>query len=261
MFAIIALTFSCMKVITAAQSYKGKTFKLKFHQWLAFSIGWAGMRAELFEKLGSKRLPNAWPMIRFGVSRIIVGFVLILMARKFALLGLNYYLLNSMLLVGLSLILHFGLLSISAGMWQLQGVNTYYLFNKPTISTSLTEFWGKRWNIAFSEMTAIAIFRPLISTIGSYAALIAAFLFSGLLHEIALSLPVNSGYGLPSLYFIIQSIVVLFEKIIKKRYIRFLNNRIIARLWVLFWLIAPIPLLFYTQFIKQVIWPLVFLYK
>ena len=106
----------------------------------------------------------------------------------------------------------FWLVSISAGMWRLSGVNTYLLFKQPAKALSLTEFWSKRWNIAFSEMTSVAIFRPLKNKVGSAAALMTAFIFSGLLHEIALSVPVNSGYGLPTLYFIIQGSIVLLEK-------------------------------------------------
>jgi hypothetical protein len=38
--------------------------------------------------------------------------------------------------------------------------------------------------------------------------------------------------------------------------ITFLKNRIIARAWVFFWLVIPMPLLFHEQFIKQIVWPL-----
>src|SRR5690606_37647104 len=97
-----------------------------------------------------------------------------------------------------------GLLSISAGMWRLSGVNTDHLFKTPVKAKSLTEFWSKRWNLAFSEMTSVAVFRPLKGKVGNTAALMTAFVFSGLLHELAISVPVNSGYGLPLLYFVIQ---------------------------------------------------------
>jgi hypothetical protein len=260
MLALIVITFTCMKVIAAANDYKNKPLGLTFVQWSAFAIGWMGMRAQPFEKLGGAPLPNAWSMIRFGISRVIGGLVLILVAHQVVLLHLaptlSYIIITALLLIGLSLILHFGLLSISAGTWRLSGVNTYYLFKSPAKATSLTEFWSKRWNIAFSEMTSIAIFRPLVNKTGAAAALILAFAFSGLLHEIALSVPVNSGYGLPTLYFIIQSGLVLFEKVMTSRRISFLSNKIIARVWTLFWVIVPMPLLFHTQFIKQVVWPL-----
>jgi len=260
MLGLIVTTFTCMKVIAAVNDYKDKVFGLTFIQWSAFAIGWMGMRAQPFEKLGSPPLPNAWPMIRFGLSRVIAGLILVFAAHQVVLLHLsptlNYVAVTALLLIGLSLILHFGLLSISAGMWRLSGVNTYYLFKSPAKATSLNEFWSKRWNIAFSEMTSIAIFRPLINKTGPAVALMLAFAFSGLLHEVALSVPVNSGYGLPTLYFIIQGGLVLFEKVMISRRIMFLKNTAIAHIWTLFWVIVPMPLLFHTQFIKQVVWPL-----
>ena len=260
MLGLIVTTFTCMKVIAAANDYKDKPLGLTFIQWSAFAIGWMGMRAQPFEKLGSAPLPNAWPMIKFGISRFIAGLVLIVTSHQVALLhlgpALNYITVTALLLIGFSLILHFGLLSISAGIWRLSGVNTYYLFKSPAKATSLTEFWSKRWNIAFSEMTSIAIFRPLINKTGAAIALMLSFGFSGLLHEVALSVPVNSGYGLPTLYFIIQGGLVLFEKAMTSHKIMFLKNNAIAHIWTLFWVIVPMPLLFHTQFIKQVVWPL-----
>ena len=260
MLGLIVTTFTCMKVIAAANDYKDKPLGLTFIQWSAFAIGWMGMRAQPFEKLGSAPLPNAWPMIKFGISRFIAGLVLIVTAHQVALLhlgpALNYITVTALLLIGFSLILHFGLLSISAGMWRLSGVNTYYLFKSPAKATSLNEFWSKRWNIAFSEMTSVAIFRPLKNKIGPVAALMLAFMFSGLLHELALSVPVNAGYGLPMIYFVIQGSVVLFEKLLISRRIKFLQNRIVASTWVFFWLVIPMPLLFHAEFIKQIVWPL-----
>ncbi|HEX8024039.1 hypothetical protein, partial [Mucilaginibacter sp.] len=170
MLGIIATTFTGMKVITATVDYSGKKTKPKFMPWLAFAAGWAGMRAQPFETLGQPALPHAWTMIRFGISRVIGGLLLIVLAHGIVGLhfdtGLAYLLVSPLLLVALSLILHFGLLSIGAGQWRLMGVNTYYLFRQPAKAMSLTEFWGKRWNLAFIEMTTIAIFRPLRDKIG-----------------------------------------------------------------------------------------------
>lgn len=260
MLGIIATTFTCMKVITATVDYNGKKTKLKFISWLAFAAGWAGMRAQPFESLGQKALPNAWAMIRFGISRVMAGLLIIALAHGIVALfpntGLTYFLVSPILLIALSLILHFGLLSIGAGQWRLMGVNTYYLFRQPAKAMSLTEFWGKRWNLAFIEMTSVAIFRPLRGKIGKAGALAVAFLFSGLLHELALSVPVNSGYGLPMLYFVIQGVVLLVEKYLMSNNAAFLKHPVMARLWVLFWLVVPMPLLFHAQFIKLVVWPL-----
>jgi hypothetical protein len=261
MLAIIATTFTAMKVIAVTESYKDKKLKLSFKHWFVFAAGWAGMRAQPFETFGQAALPNAWPMIRMGISRILAGLIIIFLGHQLLLLNINrelvYIMVSGCYLIGLSLILHFGLLSISAGMWRFSGVNTYLLFRQPAKAMSLTEFWSKRWNIAFSEMTSVAIFRPLKHKIGPAAALMLSFIFSGLLHELALSLPVNSGYGLPLLYFIIQGVMVLLEKALISHNIKFLQNKIMARIWVFFWLVVPMPLLFHPQFIKQIVWPLV----
>ncbi len=267
MLALIATTFTGMKVISVTESYKSKLLTLTFIQWAVFAIGWAGMRAEPFEKLGSTPLPGGWGMIRFGISRVVLGALFIWLARCIARLpiqdGVGFEIqtlsLTAFLLIGLSLILHFGLLSISAGTWRLKSVNTYYLFKKPATSLSLTEFWSKRWNIAFSEMTSIAIFRPIKTKIGAAIALMAAFIFSGILHEIALSLPVYSGYGLPTLYFVIQGLIVLFEKFLITKRVTFLQNKPIARIWVFFWLVVPIPLLLHMSFLTKVIYPILWI--
>ena len=260
MLAIIATTFTGMKAIAAVQAYKDKPLTLKFKQWVVFSSGWAGMRPQPFETLGAPALPNAWPMIRFGISRIVVGAILILFAHWLVALHmsvtLTHIIVSVILLIGFSLILHFGLLGVSAGMWRLSGVNTYVLFRQPAKAKSLTEFWSKRWNIAFSEMTSVALFRPLKNKTGSAAALMIAFMFSGLLHELALSLPVNTGYGLPMLYFIIQGMLVLFERWMTIRQPKFLNNKLLATAWVLFWVVVPAPLLFHAAFIHEIVWPL-----
>ncbi len=260
MLVLIATTFTCMKVISVAGEFKQKELTLTFTQWLAFAVGWVGMRAKPFETLGNNALPYAWPMIGFGISRIAGGATLILAAHYITSLPeypvLTYIVVSITLLIGFSLILHFGLLGISAGIWRLSGANTYVLFRQPAKATSINEFWSKRWNLAFSEMTSITIYRPLKNKYGSAIALVVAFMFSGLLHEVAISLPVHSGYGLPMLYFLIQALLVLLEKVLQKNKAAFLQHRLWSRAWVLLGLVVPMPLLFHEQFIKQIVWPL-----
>lgn len=260
MLGLIVTTFTAMKVIAVTATYFGKPLLLTFKQWLTFAVGWAGMRAQPFEKLGNTKAAGAGKMMLFGFSRIVFGSVFIVIA-QFLHDSLPQSLVsdlgcNALLLIGCSLILHFGLLGISAGVWRLRGVPTLLLFNEPARALSLTEFWSKRWNLAFSEMTAIAVYRPLKRKIGQGPALLAAFLFSGLLHELALSVPVNSGYGLPTTYFLLHGCLVILEKKMTDGGIAFLKNRITAKVWLFFWLVAPAPLLFHDAFIKQVLWPL-----
>ncbi len=159
------------------------------------------------------------------------------------------------LLPGLSLILHFGIFNIVAGIWRSIGVNVHPLFRAPLQSQSLTEFWGRRWNLAFSEMTTLAVYRPLAASVGTRPALVASFIFSGLLHELAISLPVRAGFGLPLLYFAVHGGLTLIERELTRRGRPLCGW--VGRAWTLFWLILPLPILFHQPFLRGIVWPLI----
>jgi alginate O-acetyltransferase complex protein AlgI len=150
--------------------------------------------------------------------------------------------------------LHFGVLNISAGILRRLGINVTSLFKDPIRSRSLNEFWSKRWNLAFVELTTIAVLRPVKSIYGPGVAFWVSFVFSGLLHELAISLPVKSGFGKPFAYFIIQAILIMT---IDSFLIKKLKNHFIRTLAILTCLFLPIFLLFHKQFILQIILPLV----
>ncbi len=75
---------------------------------------------------------------------------------------------------------------------------------EPWRSTSLADFWGRRWNLAFRDLAYAWVFLPLHRPLGPTPAAAAVFAFSGILHEVALSAPAGAGFGLPTLYFAIQ---------------------------------------------------------
>ncbi|MGY3214206.1 MBOAT family protein [Mucilaginibacter sp. HD30] len=257
MLAIIITTFTAMKMVVVAESYRNKPFKLSFFQWLAFTAGWAGMQPKAFETVFSKNLPGGGLLINQGVIRILIGLLLITLAHLTTdLAGNTQIITNGLLLVGLSLILHFGILTVSAGLWRFFGADTYLLFRQPAKSNSLAEFWGRRWNLAFIEMLSIAVLRPFKTKIGNTTAVLVSFLLSGLLHEIAITLPVNAGFGGPTIYFIIQGIAVVAEKKMEEQNIALSKNKLLAKLWLLFWLIVPIRFLFPDAFIEQIVRPL-----
>jgi len=260
MMDIILVMFIGMKIISITESKKQNDFTITFSQWLSFSFGWAGMKAEIFKTLGQKSLPGWKEMVLSGISRLIIGLLLVFIAKYIYSLevksSLNALIITILLLVGFSLFLHFGLLAISAGLWRYFGVNTYYLFNAPIKSSGLNTFWSRRWNLAFSEMTSMAVYRPLREKIDSRAAIFIAFLFSGLLHEAAISLPVNKGFGLPLLYFGIQGAVLILEQFLAKMKIHFFKEGFVGKIWMWFWIIAPAPILFHIHFIREIVWPL-----
>jgi len=260
MLCIILVTLFGMKTVVSVEYYRGRESRLNFIQWISFVTGWFGMRPNLFETLGTKSLQGGDELVKFGVKRIVAGAGLIILS------GYIYtnlpevffqILSTAFALIGLSLILHFGILNVSAGFWRSQGADTRTLFKEPMRSVSLAEFWGKRWNLAFSEMTAIALYRPLKPRIGEKGATVIAFVFSGLLHEVAISVPVKAGYGLPLLYFFIQGILIITERKLESNGILNKDNKVMARCWVFLCLILPFPVLFHVWFLKGIIWPLI----
>jgi D-alanyl-lipoteichoic acid acyltransferase DltB (MBOAT superfamily) len=161
------------------------------------------------------------------------------------------------LLPGLSLVVHFGLFELLAGLWRFLGADCHQLFRAPLRSTSLEEFWGRRWNLAFSEMTALVVFRPLNEIVGRQWAMAAALLFSGCLHELAISVPVRAGYGLPSLYFALHAAAMQIESVLSRRGHPVDSIPWLGRLWTLAWLVLPLPILFHLPFLRGCVWPLI----
>ncbi|MGN6648271.1 MAG: wax synthase family protein [Cytophaga sp.] len=255
MIAIASLQLLSMKVIVMVESYRSNN-GLNVLQWLVFSLGWFGMRPQLFEAFPSKPLNGVMPFIWKGFSRIIIGIILLMLSVYLQKQYSSVYFFNQLvMLVGLSFILHFGILNLSTASWRFSGVDVKELFRSPYKATSLKEFWGKRWNMAFSEMTAIAVYKPLKFYYGISAAMIASFLVSGLLHEIAISFPVKTGYGLPFLYFVLHGFAMYAED--KSAAVkRITAHSVFSHVWVFAWLMLPMPLLFHHTFIVEVAQPL-----
>jgi hypothetical protein len=80
------------------------------------------------------------------------------------------------------------------------------------LSRSLGEFWGKRWNLGFRQLSYDFIFQPLHRGLGVAGATLLVFLFSGLIHESVISFPARGGYGLPTGYFLLQGLGVILER-------------------------------------------------
>jgi D-alanyl-lipoteichoic acid acyltransferase DltB (MBOAT superfamily) len=112
----------------------------------------------------------------------------------------------------LLLFLHFGTFQLFALIWQSAGVNAKPIMRAPLASMSLGEFWGRRWNTGFRELTHGLVFMPTRRRLGPARAAIAAFLVSGLVHDFVISFPARGGYGPPTAYFLLQGIGMIFER-------------------------------------------------
>lgn len=158
-------------------------------------------------------------------------------------------------LLALILLLHFGSFELIALGWQTAGVNAAAIMQQPIQSRSLSEFWGKRWNLGFRQLSHEFVFQPLHGVIGSQWAMLLVFLLSGLIHESVISLPARGGYGLPTGYFLIQGAGVLLER---SRIGKLLRLRGGFRGWAFMALLTAGPAfwLFHPPFVLRVALPL-----
>jgi Membrane bound O-acyl transferase family len=249
-----ALLFGLKGVVAVADRAAGNR-PLGAAAWLGFAAAWPGMRPRLFARWRGWPLPGAAALLGRGLAYVAAGAALVAAARIAVAAGASRLAGTLLILPGLSLLLHFGLFNVLAGGWRLAGVDARPLFRAPLASTSLVEFWGRRWNLAFSEMMALIVYRPLAPRLGRPGAKLAVFLASGVLHELAISLPVRAGFGLPLAYFALHGLAVTIEG-------RWGPARRGGRggwaghLWTLAWLALPLPLLFHPPFLAGVVWPL-----
>jgi hypothetical protein len=141
--------------------------------------------------------------------------------------------------------LHFGVSGILTSLLRLSGRPVNPLFDRPFASRTLSEFWTKRWNLAFVEMDRRLFLPGLIRILGLRRAVFGVFLISGLLHEMAISYPAGAGWGGPLAYFALQCLGLAIER----------KHKIKSRPWTLLWVLAPLPLLFHTPFREVLVAP------
>ena len=250
MLAIVSALFLGMKaVVLAAARAEGRP-PLRRSRLLLFAV-WFGMNPAPFTRDRARaRAPERGPdrgpdrgtvraLLWRGLRNVAAGAVLVCVARA---IGATWA--APLLMVGLSLGVHFGLLTWLATGLRARGLPVPVLFDAPFRARTLAEFWARRWNRGFAEMTALCIQRPLQRRFGRATALLGAFLASGLLHELAISLPVRAGYGGPSCYFALHGVLTVWR-----------GDRP-GRAFVLAAVVLPLPLVFHPWFVRGVVVPL-----
>lgn len=224
---------------------------------LAYLLAWPGMDAAAF--LDARLRPHDPPSERFialtiATINILLGGVL-LVAVTPMLAPASALAAGWAVMIGLALMLHFGLFAWLAQLWRGAGVDATPLMAAPPAATSLADFWGRRWNRAFRVLAFDYVFAPLRRRLGPRAALIVAFLFSGLLHDLVISVPARGGYGLATLYFLAQGGGMLFERSRLGRAIG-LGRGLPGRLFAIVMVTAPMFGLFHPWFVGRVIMPM-----
>ena len=220
---------------------------------IAYLVAWPGMDAEAFLDV-RQRVPrpasSTWLRPSFET---ILGVILLWIVPRS--LPQEQPLLRGWIgMFGMILILHFGAFHLVALLWQSLGIKAEPIMSAPLRSRSLGDFWGKRWNLGFRQLAHELIFRPLHRKLGADAAGLLVFMISGLIHDLVISLPARGGYGLPTLYFLLQGTGITVER---SRFGKCLGLGHGIRGWffMMVFLTAPVYWLFHPWFVLRVILP------
>lgn len=246
MVVLVVVLLHSMKAVVAHEARLEGMRRMRLCEWLAFAAVWTGMQPREFT---GGRARGTRPRPGRAVAFLGAGALVFALARALFAAGLE---LAAGLLVMAAFVsaMHFGLVPVLAALLRRLGFGAGPQFHAPWRARSLREFWARRWNVGYSVMTALAIRRPLARVLGPRRAELLAFAASGLLHEVAISLPVGRGYGLPTLYFVLHGLAMRFERGPARR------GREPGRVWVWAWVLLPAPVLFHAPFLRGVCVPL-----
>lgn len=237
MVVLCIVLLAGMKWIVYREWCVQKNRSLSWCRWWIFSALWFGMDPGSF---AGKRRRFEWR------SHAIIGASCILAGTVLWYCGYYFQISNVVLLfIPMSMVVHFGVLRLLTAFWRMQGFPVRILFRNPLRMCGFRDFWGKRWNLAYSEMMARTVKRPLTPILGEKGSVFVVFLISGLLHELAITVPVQGGYGLPTLIFVVHGILAVFEK----------KNSILSAVVCAVLLIVGLPYLFNEKFQTEVILP------
>ncbi len=246
-----AIFFGC-KWLTLRRSWAGRARPSRFHAF-AYLLLWPGMEANPFLSRISLHPPSLQSWV--GATAKTVAGAGLLWFVAVASRSLHPLLIGWLGMAGVVLLLHFGLFHLLALFWRTQGRDVKPLMRAPLLATSLADFWGQRWNTAFNTLAHNLVFRTLARRTGVGWATLGVFLISGLIHDLVISVPARGGYGLPTAYFLLQGMAVLFER---SRAGRALCLGRGARGWLFTFLVTAAPAfwLFHPDFIHHVILPM-----
>jgi hypothetical protein len=221
---------------------------------LAWIVTWPGLDASAFFQTRVVEISAKWEWL-FATAKFCFGGAMLLEIAP-AMKVYSDLASGWTALIGIVFLLHFGTFHLAALVWRSCGRDVKPIINSPILATSVAEFWSQRWNLAFRDYASPFLFVPLVRRTNSAVGVLAGYTFSGLVHELAISAPSRGGYGLPTLYFAIQGVVMLIERMADKRGIR-LTRGLRGWVWTAVVTAPAACLLFHPPFIRAVVLPVV----
>lgn len=234
MIGICCVLLGAMKGLVYAEW--ARTRRLPLARYAIFAFLWFGMDPASFQ---SRRAGLDW---RGDVG---LGLLLMLLGTlgAWCVWTMQWHHIFLMFLP-MSLGFHFGALRVLKGALRAAGFPVRTLFPNVLEARGIGDFWSKRWNTGYSQMMQRLVGRPVQEKLGESAGVMAVFLGSGMLHELAITLPVRAGFGLPTLYFTLHGLLTFWERRL---------GRPIGKIPALLAVILPMGLLFPPDFQREVI--------
>jgi len=220
----------------------------------AYVFAWPGMDASSF--LFTPAADVARPARSEWVAAWVksgVGVLILTLAVRAAEWG-DPYLVGWAGMIGIVLTLHFGLFHLLSCFWRRCGVAAIPIMHSPLAAATVSEFWSRRWNMAFRDLTSRLIVRPLRRPLGASGAVAAGFLISGLVHDAVISLPAGAGFGGPTVYFALQGAAIFVERSSLGSTVG-LGTGLTGRLFAWASVLGLAPLLLHRPFVECVIVP------
>ncbi|KAK7305187.1 hypothetical protein VNO77_43088 [Canavalia gladiata] len=135
-------------------------------------------------------------------------------------------------------------------------------FNEPYLSTSLQDFWGRRWNLVSSRILRLTVYHPVyrmsIGFMGNFgarsAAVLATFLVSGLMHELVYYYAARAPPTWEvTWFFVVHGVCTRVEMVAKKLLLRrgWRLHRVVSGPLVLAFIIITTRWLLFPQLIRN----------
>ncbi|MEC7565539.1 MAG: MBOAT family protein [Planctomycetota bacterium] len=253
MWSLSVITFFGCKWLTWRRADLESEVTLMGH--LTYLFAWPGMEPRgFFDPRTTQNHVSAgewmWALLKLAGGLIVLFLVCPWLSKTaiprygFAWCGMG----------AIAFILHFGLFHLLSCYWRLQGRTATPLMNFPLGSTSVADFWGNRWNMAFRDITHRHLFGPLTRLWGPRRALLIGFFFSGLIHDLVISIPAGGGYGLPTLFFMLQALGILVSRSRAGKQLG-IHRGIRGWLFTILIVVVPCPLVFHPRFATEVVLP------
>lgn len=221
---------------------------------VAYFIAWPGLDADAF--LGPRSaLPPRFAEWSIAALNAVLGISLFV-ASGMGLGGAPELLRGWIGMIGVVLVLHFGLFQLLSCAWRSVGVQARPLMRFPIAATSVTEFWGTRWNTAFRDFAHRFVFVPMSRSFGPRAAILGTYLFSGVVHDAVITVPAGGGYGGPTAYFLIQAAALFVERSLVGRRVG-LGGGLRGWLFTFAVVMGPVAMLFPAAFVTRVALPFI----